>query len=74
VQISILEALCRLVPGRTIFDRARPDRVQMFDKVVGSDDVRKMLISNGNGDDLLRKVEKDKAAFAPRRQLYLLYK
>lgn len=74
VQISILEALCKLVPGRTIFDRARPDRVQMFDKVVGSDAVRKMLMSNGNGDDLLMKIEREKAGFMPRRQSYLIYK
>lgn len=73
VQVSILEALCRLVPGRTIFDRARPDKVLMFDKVVGSDMVRKLLVSKGNGDDLLRKFDRDRAVFLPRRQLYLLY-
>ena len=74
VQISILEALCRLIPGRTIFDRARPERLQMFDKVIGSDRIRKMLVSDGNGDDLLRKIESERTAFLPRRQLYLLYR
>ncbi|MEX1140207.1 MAG: DUF1343 domain-containing protein [Bacteroidota bacterium] len=74
VQISILEALCRLVPGWTIFDRARPERLQMFDKVMGSDGVRKMLLSQGNGDDLLRNIERQRAAFMPRRQAYLLYR
>ena len=74
IQLSILEALYRLYPDWNIFARARPERIQMFDKVVGSDMVRRMLTEKGNIDDLLRVVDQERARFMTRRERYLLYK
>lgn len=73
VQFSILEALYRLYPEKNIFERARPERIQMFDKVVGSDEVRKMLMTDGNVDNILREIDKQRARFVIKREKYLLY-
>ncbi len=73
VQFSILETLYRLYPEKNIFERARPERIQMFDKVNGTDEVRKMLTANGNVDDLLRVIDGDRAKFEIKREKYLIY-
>ena len=73
VQFSILEALYRLYPDWNIFGRAKPDKIQMFDKVIGTDEVRKMLTNHGNVDDLLRQIDKERAQFMIKRERYLLY-
>ncbi|MBI2618980.1 MAG: DUF1343 domain-containing protein [Ignavibacteriales bacterium] len=73
VQFSILEALYRLYPDRNIFERARPERIQMFDKVNGTEEVRRMLTENRNVDDLLRIIDVERAKFAIKRDKYLIY-
>ncbi|OGU75478.1 MAG: hypothetical protein A3G43_13970, partial [Ignavibacteria bacterium RIFCSPLOWO2_12_FULL_56_21] len=45
VQVHILDALLKLFPDWSIFDRARPERQNTFDKVVGTTDVRRWLQS-----------------------------
>ncbi|MBI4418156.1 MAG: DUF1343 domain-containing protein [Ignavibacteriales bacterium] len=73
VQFAILEALFRLFPERDIFQRARTDKVQMFDKVNGSDRVRMLLQTKGNVDDILRVIDRERAQFMIKREKYLIY-
>jgi len=73
VQFSILEALYKLAPEKNIFERARPERLQMFDKINGTENVRQLLTSNGNVDDLLRAIDQERASFMIKREKYLLY-
>jgi uncharacterized protein YbbC (DUF1343 family) len=73
VQFSVLEALFRLYPDRNIFDRARPEKIEMFDKVNGTDEVRRLLTTEGNVDNILRVVDKERARFMIKREKYLIY-
>ena len=74
IQISILEALLHLFPENNIFDRAKPDRINSFDKAVGTDEIRRALQRNASVNDILRKIEQSRGAFMVKREKYLLYK
>ena len=73
VQIAILEALVRLFPENNIFDRAKPDRVNSFDKAVGTDDIRRALQNGTSVDEILRSMDQQRALFMIKREKYLLY-
>ena len=73
VQFSVLEALYRLYPDRNIFERAKPERIQSFDKVNGSDRIRQLLINEGNVDNVLRTIDEERARFVIKREKYLIY-
>lgn len=73
IQFSILEALYRLYPEKNIFERSRPERLTMFDKVNGSDEVRRLLTTSNNVDEILRVIDKERAQFIIKREKYLLY-
>jgi uncharacterized protein YbbC (DUF1343 family) len=74
VQIAILEALLRLFPENNIFDRARPDRLNSFDKAVGTDDIRRALQNGTSVEEILRRMDQQRAGFMIKREKYLLYK
>jgi uncharacterized protein YbbC (DUF1343 family) len=73
VQIAILEALLRLFPENNIFDRARPDRLNSFDKAVGTDDIRRALQNGTSVEEILRRMDQQRAGFMIKREKYLLY-
>lgn len=73
VQFAVLEALYRLFPDRDIFQRARTEKIQMFDKVNGSNRVRELLQTKGNVDEILRVIDRERAQFMIKREKYLLY-
>lgn len=73
VQFSILDALYRLFPDKDIFARARADKLEMFDKVNGSSDVRRELMNTTSVEELLRKFNRERAVFMIKREKYLLY-
>jgi uncharacterized protein YbbC (DUF1343 family) len=73
VQITILEALVRLFPENNIFDRAKPDRVNSFDKAVGTDDIRRSLQNGTSVEEILRRMDQLRAQFLIKREKYLLY-
>lgn len=73
VQFSVLEALFRLYPDRNIFSRAKPERIEMFDKVTGSDRIRQLLMNEGNVDNILRAIDVERAKFVIKREKYLIY-
>jgi uncharacterized protein YbbC (DUF1343 family) len=73
VQISILESLLHLFPDYNIFDRAKPDRLNSFDKAIGTDDVRRALLSNTGIEEILRRIEQQRALYMIKREKYLIY-
>jgi uncharacterized protein YbbC (DUF1343 family) len=74
VQIAILEALLHLFPDNNIFDRAKPDRINSFDKAVGTDDIRRALQNRTSVEEILHKIDQLRAQFMIKREKYLLYK
>jgi uncharacterized protein YbbC (DUF1343 family) len=74
VQVSVLDALQRLFPQKDIFDRAKPDRIDSFDKAAGSDELRIALRGRKTVKEILREISEECAQFKERREKYLLYK
>ena len=74
VQIAILEALLHLFPDNNIFDRAKPDRINSFDKAVGTDDIRRELQNKTSVEEILKRIDQLKTQFMITREKYLLYK
>ena len=73
VQLNILDALLQLFPEYNIFSRAKPDRLLAFDKVVGSDDIRRHLQSGVGVQEILRQLDLQVKEFKKSRSRYLLY-
>lgn len=73
VQLHVLDALRKLFPEKDIYDRARPERIEMFNKVVGTTEVRRELMNHTSVNELLRKLDKERAQFMIKREKYLLY-
>jgi uncharacterized protein YbbC (DUF1343 family) len=73
VQIAILEALVHLFPDNDIFDRAKPERINSFDKAVGTDDIRRALKNKTSVEEILRRMDQQRAPFLIKREKYLLY-
>jgi len=74
VQIAILEALLHLFPDNNIFDRAKPDRINSFDKAIGTDDIRRALQNKTSVEEILHRIDQLRAQFIIKREKYLLYK
>ncbi len=74
VQIAILDALVRLFPGNNIFDRAKPEKVNSFDKAIGTDNIRRAIQSGTPVDEILRQIDRQRAQFIVKREKYLIYK
>jgi uncharacterized protein YbbC (DUF1343 family) len=73
IELSILEALLRLFPEYNIFLRAKPDRLEMFDKVVGTYEIRRQLLNGTSVEEMLNTINQQRALFMIKRDKYLLY-
>ena len=73
VQLAILEALLRLYPDFNIFNRAKPDRINNFDKAVGTDEIRRSLVNQVPVDEILNRINQERALFMIKREKYLIY-
>jgi uncharacterized protein YbbC (DUF1343 family) len=73
VELSILDALVHVFPEYNIFSRAKPDRSEMFDKVLGTFEIRRQLMNGVSVDELLRTIDQQRALFMIKREKYLLY-
>ena len=73
VQLSILEALYTLFPDRNIFDRAKPERLEAFDRVLGTAEIRRDIIAHVPVEDMLSRIDQQRALFMIKREKYLLY-
>jgi uncharacterized protein YbbC (DUF1343 family) len=73
VQFTILDALRKLFPEKDIYGRAKPGRVESFDKAVGSDGIREAHSSGKSVDELIGEMDQERAVFMIKREKYLLY-
>lgn len=73
VQFSILDALHKLFPEKNIYSRARPEKLEMFDKVNGTDEIRLLLQNHVSLDEILKRLEEQRRSFMMKREKYLLY-
>jgi uncharacterized protein YbbC (DUF1343 family) len=73
VQVSVLDALQRLFPHKDIFDRAKPERTESFDKAAGSSELRKALRDRKPVKEILKSMKEECSTFTAKREKYLLY-
>ena len=73
VELAIMAALVHVFPEYNIFTRAKPDRIAMFDKVLGTDEIRHQLMAGVPVDEILRGIDQGRAMFMIKREKYLIY-
>ncbi len=73
VELSILEALVHLFPEYNIFTRAKPEKLEMFDKVLGTFEIRRQLTNGVAVDEIVRTLNQQRSMFMIKREKYLLY-
>ncbi|MCI0708351.1 MAG: DUF1343 domain-containing protein [Ignavibacteriae bacterium] len=74
VQLHILSALYTLFPERNIYARARKEKIESFDKILGSAEIRRELVTFARVEDMLAKIKRQQADYLSRREKYLLYR
>lgn len=73
LQFRFLEAHHRLYPDKDPFTLADASRIAMFDKVVGSDRIRKAFVTRMNYEDIRPLMERDLEGFKAKARPYWLY-
>ena len=73
MQFKFLEVIHKLYPNQGIFSEAQK-RHKMFDKVCGTDKIRKIFSKNYKFDDIKPILEKDVEKFRQKSKKYYLYK
>ncbi|MFH0992420.1 MAG: DUF1343 domain-containing protein [bacterium] len=73
VALHVLEALVTLYPDKDIFERAQSSRISMFDKATGSDEIRLSMTKKISVNEILRKIDQQRAPFMIKREKYLIY-
>jgi len=73
VELWILDALVHVFPEYNVLTRAKPDRLEMFDKVLGTFEIRRQLMNGVPVDEILRSIDQQRALFMIKREKYLLY-
>lgn len=71
--IALLTTLRDMYPEQKLLSKVRADRWKMFDKVCGTDNVRKMLQSGASYEQIVKWWEPDLSRYIAGRQEYLLY-
>ncbi|MDE6612494.1 MAG: DUF1343 domain-containing protein [Muribaculaceae bacterium] len=74
VQFYVMEALAELYPDRKLFDMAERSRLDMFDKVCGSKEIRRRFTKDYKVADMKGYWNKDVEKFRTSSQKYYLYK
>lgn len=70
----IMQELARLYPDKLAFEIGDKSRYNMFDKVVGSKEIRKRFCENYKVDDIKDYWNKDNKSFSEAKAKYHLYK
>jgi len=73
IQFYILQEVHKLWPGKDLFTMCEKSRLEMFDKVVGTDKVRKEFIKSYRTDSILELWNGSVPDFRKRVQKYLMY-
>ncbi len=74
IQFHVMEAVALLYPEHKVFERADKKRFDMFDKVSGSDFIRKEFSKNYRFGDIQNFWTKDEETFGKLSKKYYLYK
>lgn len=74
IQFHVMEVAARLYPDYKVFDNAPENRFDMFDKVSGSDYIRKEFSKNHRFADIHQYWTKDEDSFKRKSKPYYLYK
>ncbi|MEG2242494.1 MAG: DUF1343 domain-containing protein [Muribaculaceae bacterium] len=73
-QFYVMQELAKMYPAHKTFVHADSTRFSMFDKVCGSDQIRKRFAKNHNVADIIEYWNKDVNAFKEKSKKYYLYK
>lgn len=73
-QFYVLQECHQLYPDKNVFEMCDASRLSMFDKVCGSDKIRKQLSKNFSVNDIKKLWMKDELPFRQKAQQYYLYK
>ncbi len=73
VQFRFLQVHHALYPDRNPLLLAQPSRIEMFDKVCGTDDVRKAMLEEMKAEDALRRLDEGVQEFKAKAAKYHLY-
>ena len=73
IQFYFLEAVKEIHPDKDIFEMAEPNRISMFDKVAGTDKIRKAFTENWKFDDIKEAFYSDAEKFKEFSKKYYLY-
>lgn len=74
IQFHVMEAAAQLYPDKKVFGNAPENRFDMFDKVSGSDFIRKEFSKNHRFADIQGYWTKDEEAFRKLSKKYYLYR
>ena len=74
IQFHVMEAIETLYPDKAVFANAPENRFNMFDKVSGSDFIRKEFSKNNRFGDIQSYWTKDEESFRKLAKKYYLYK
>jgi uncharacterized protein YbbC (DUF1343 family) len=69
-----MEVAARLYPDHKVFDHAPDNRFDMFDKVCGTDFIRKEFARNHRFEDISAYWSKDEVPFRKLSKKYYLYR
>lgn len=73
-QFYVMQEMARLYPEHKTFEHADTTRYNMFDKVSGSDQIRKRFAKNHKVSDIIDYWNKDVESFKAKSKKYYLYK
>jgi uncharacterized protein YbbC (DUF1343 family) len=73
LQFYILQEAHKLWPGKNVFEMCDPSRLSMFDKVCGTDSVRKEFTKSFRVNDILNIWNDDIPSYRNRVSRYFLY-
>lgn len=74
IQFHVMEVAAQLYPGYKVFDHAPENRYDMFDKVCGSDQIRRAFSQNHRFADIEAYWTKDEASFRKQSKKYHFYR
>lgn len=74
IQFRVMEVAAQLYPDRKVFEHADEKRFDMFDKVCGTDFIRKEFSKNYRFSDIQSYWTKDEASFKALSKKYYLYR
>ena len=74
IQFHVMEVAAQLYPYKKVFDRADESRFGMFDRVCGTDFIRKEFSKNHRFADIQSYWTKDEESFRKQAKKYYLYR